>query len=710
MKKLFVLVAVVFLFSFVSAQGVDHESKQSVYVLEQNGLGSSSLQYSLLYTPLARWEAAILFGQYADQILDRAIDSAASCSFWDVTASSIVYADIIKSCQLWLLKWSNGNFNPYGSMTRWQLIMVVARMLSQDPSLELDAAYNYLLQQWVIKVDDRANSTRIPWRNEVYIMLARFLHNPTSSSTQPIQQTLLIRTYTKDPLFGNFVLYAEWSAALLSQSTLLTNAHVVSDVSGEPTWFYEVCRVDQIGKDPICFSSAILTRVDTFEDLALLQLPKPYTQWQPVTLRTRALRAGDALTVVGFPYDGWTTITTTQWIVAGFEGDMIKTDAAVNYGNSWWGAYDAQWNFVGVPTALYGNIGYVVPISTVQSFLADDSVLFTLSAWLQSNIVWFVSFMEDKHRLAMASQKSLVTDFFAIKDLQWFTLSAASEYKNDDIVTASYTLTTSDKKTNIFMDVYYIAGVKTIDAHVSELLGFLEQDFVDVDHEEKTYGSAAWHILTAKGTIDDKNALTVYYVYVKDGGLFMVRVVWSASQLSVIQKTQSIVSSLEALSIPAASSANTVSLWLLTVPVPSFASIEVSVDPSSNQSYLYYDPDFSEDYASLFVEECGCSLSDYVDGTIDVFLEDDTWNDEDVKQSWTFMTVDGFQWYYIDNMWDGSRVFRAVVKVVDPHNEDTVLSVIFQLFGWPEISDAHIEMLKNYVKTIRVNGKNPFTQ
>ena len=100
MKKLFVLVAVVFLFSFVSAQGVDHESKQSVYVLEQNGLGSSSLQYSLLYTPLARREAAILFGQYADQILDRAIDSTASCSFWDVTASSIVYADIIKSCQL----------------------------------------------------------------------------------------------------------------------------------------------------------------------------------------------------------------------------------------------------------------------------------------------------------------------------------------------------------------------------------------------------------------------------------------------------------------------------------------------------------------------------------------------------------------------------------------------------------------------------------
>jgi len=104
MKKLLGFSIVLLLFSFVSGQSVDHESKQSVYVLEQNGLGSLSMQHSLLYTPLARWEAAILFGQYADTILDREIDSAAACTFWDVTATSIVYADIIKSCQLGLLK------------------------------------------------------------------------------------------------------------------------------------------------------------------------------------------------------------------------------------------------------------------------------------------------------------------------------------------------------------------------------------------------------------------------------------------------------------------------------------------------------------------------------------------------------------------------------------------------------------------------------
>lgn len=90
----------VLLFSFVMGQSFDDESRQSVYVLEQNGLGSSSMQHSLLYTPLSRWEGAILFGQYADTILDRDPDVMAACTFWDVTSSSIIYTDIIKSCQL----------------------------------------------------------------------------------------------------------------------------------------------------------------------------------------------------------------------------------------------------------------------------------------------------------------------------------------------------------------------------------------------------------------------------------------------------------------------------------------------------------------------------------------------------------------------------------------------------------------------------------
>jgi len=110
-------------------------------------------------------------------------------------------------------------------------------------------------------------------------MLARFLHNPTASSVgTPVKQILLVRSYQEDPLFGSFTMYAEGSAVLLSPTTLLTNAHVVSDEMGEPTGLYEVCRVESINKDPVCFSSAALQRVDEYNDLAVLVLPQSYTQ------------------------------------------------------------------------------------------------------------------------------------------------------------------------------------------------------------------------------------------------------------------------------------------------------------------------------------------------------------------------------------------------------------------------------------------------
>lgn len=712
MKKLLGLVMFVLLFSFVSAQGVDHESKQSVYVLEQNGLGSSSMQHSLLYTPLARWEAAILFGQYADSILDREPDASARCTFWDVTTASIVYTDIIKSCQLWLLKWSNGNFNPYGSMTRWQLIIVVARMFSQDPSLELYAAYNYLLQQWVIKVDDRANSTRVPGRNEVYIMLARFLHNPSSESIwTPVKQILLVRTYIKDPLFGSFTMYAQWSAVLSSSTTLLTNAHVVSDENWEPTGLYEVCRVESISKDPVCFSSARLQRVDEYNDLAVLVLPQAYTQWQITTFRTRALKAGDGLTVFGFPYDGGTTITTTKGIVAGFDGDVIKTDAAVNYGNSGWGAYDGQWNLVGIPTGLYGNIGYVVPIVTIESFLLDDAIVYETPDSVEEQLPAFKEFMQQQHARIAMTKTSLTTDFFSVWSLEGFALSASSEYRYNNIQSASYILSSPDKKTTLSMDVYYIAGEKNIDAHVAEVTRTLEAEYADVSYETKSISDGMRHILTAKESSYSKNDISVFYLYEKDGWLFTVRINGSVLQLAAMQKAWSIVDSISITSIPASVS-GPLSLPYVTVPLPSFAAMELSVDANSNQPYVTYDLSFADDaYAYVWIEECGCSVDGYDWLTIQDFLVDelDWYWEETLLSTGTFVTMDGLQGYYIDSRETDDRSVSATVKVVDWRDPTKAFSFVLYAYG-QDLTDQQVSQLIEYVKTIRINGGNPFTQ
>jgi hypothetical protein len=81
-----------------------------------------------------------------------------------------------------------------------------------------------------------------------------------------------------------------------------------------------------------------------------------------------------------------------------------------------------------------------------------------------------------------------------------------------------------------------------------------------------------------------------------------------------------------------------------------------------------------------------------------------------VKQSGVFTTVDGFRWYYIDNAWDTSRVFYAVIKVVDPYIPDTVLSVVFKVRWDDTMTDADIIQFKNYVQSLRIVGKNPFAQ
>jgi S1-C subfamily serine protease len=72
-------------------------------------------------------------------------------------------------------------------------------------------------------------------------------------------------------------------------------------------------------------------------------------------LDTSPLEFGDDLFILGFPGSGGTTITVTSGIYSGMALDwgveFYKTDAIINHGNSGGAAFDANWNFIGVPTA-----------------------------------------------------------------------------------------------------------------------------------------------------------------------------------------------------------------------------------------------------------------------------------------------------------------------------------------------------------------------
>lgn len=74
------------------------------------------------------------------------------------------------------------------------------------------------------------------------------------------------------------------------------------------------------------------------------------------------------------------------------------------------------------------------------------------------------------------------------------------------------------------MDVYHIVGDKSLDDHVAVIREALEKSYDAVSLETKKYQNTDRYILTATTTSNDKNALAVYYIYGKDGGLFTVRI------------------------------------------------------------------------------------------------------------------------------------------------------------------------------------------
>ncbi|MFA7717559.1 MAG: serine protease [Candidatus Absconditabacterales bacterium] len=186
-----------------------------------------------------------------------------------------------------------------------------------------------------------------------------------------------IQAYSYNKLFDMYSLEQYGSAVLIAKNILLTNAHVITDYNGELTLQYEACQTVSDQDPPVCFSSLQLLSYDKDADLALLQIMNPTDDMpDPVILGSGTLAVGDAIHIIGYPANGGETITTTQGTIAGFENGYYKTDANVDEGNSGGGGFDSGDNFVGIPTFVVNGmttLGYLIPISTIQDFIAGKS-------------------------------------------------------------------------------------------------------------------------------------------------------------------------------------------------------------------------------------------------------------------------------------------------------------------------------------------------
>lgn len=195
------------------------------------------------------------------------------------------------------------------------------------------------------------------------------------------QWVLQIRAYKYDPSSGLYALVSYGSSVSLGWGKLITNAHVIfDDDAREPYGTYEACQSISFEREPKCFSLAKLESYDLDNDLALLTLDKRSPLPKLPLSSEKKYKIGAPLIIYGYPGIGGATTTRTAGRIAGYDEPFYKIDGIVDRGNSGGGAFSLSGELVGIPSRLItdnASLGYMIPTSTVLSFLAKKTAGYT---------------------------------------------------------------------------------------------------------------------------------------------------------------------------------------------------------------------------------------------------------------------------------------------------------------------------------------------
>lgn len=157
------------------------------------------------------------------------------------------------------------------------------------------------------------------------------------------------------------------SGFALDETTLITNRHVVADSADLQLSTYD-------GRDVAVTASSTAA----LADLAVVRTADPLPS--APGLAAADPQPGDEVTVVGYPQGGALTVTSGQVIGATTDplnenlGQVLVTNAEVEPGSSGSAVLDAGGSVVGVVYAKNSTgQSFVVPVSTLQQLLADDT-------------------------------------------------------------------------------------------------------------------------------------------------------------------------------------------------------------------------------------------------------------------------------------------------------------------------------------------------
>lgn len=206
-----------------------------------------------------------------------------------------------------------------------------------------------------------------------FLPVTTFASTTTDSSTSSI--VLIVCGNDGDPV------HSLGSGVLVGNSTVLTNAHVVhkdgqpydwckagtSDTAYErPAFTFRLLPTPYV-RDEQSYDYAFMTTVNDGGDVQQISSSAVYAN-------ADAMQIGDAVTLMGFPTSGGTTITVTSGEVVGYVDEVsLKTDARADAGNSGGGAFDEEGNLFGIVTRVTigtYRTGYTI-VQNINAIMED---------------------------------------------------------------------------------------------------------------------------------------------------------------------------------------------------------------------------------------------------------------------------------------------------------------------------------------------------
>lgn len=219
-------------------------------------------------------------------------------------------------------------------------------------------------------------------------LILSFISSPFKAQATSVTDNLqnIVYIICGSDINGDFVPESSGSGVVITNGSVLTNAHVVTYEGVDGLYYiYDIC-IGGFSKnsytspdiDIIFIVDPNTVRRDLYFDYALLTAitvdATPYNFPSEVKYgNSDSLVHGDSITLIGYPETGGSTITSTQGSVSGFEyTNWIKSDAVAEFGNSGGGAFDSNGNLIGIPTLVVtGQLNSFTYISNLNAILED---------------------------------------------------------------------------------------------------------------------------------------------------------------------------------------------------------------------------------------------------------------------------------------------------------------------------------------------------